>query len=77
MYVNCCTFCPYRLLLVFWREHYYQSTENQTDSTAAEIFERDKLLHSTGSMANSNHSNHNNIIIPVYGSTTNTGSINS
>ena len=71
----------YRLLLVFRREHYYQSAESQADSTAvaaAEVFEKDKLLHSTGSMANSNHSNHNsNIIRPAYGSTINTGSINS
>ena len=73
----------YRLLLVFRREHYYESTESQADSTAAaaaaEVFaEKDRLLHSTGSMTNSNHSNHNsNIIIPAYGSTINTGSINS
>ena len=62
----------YSLLLVFQRKHYYQSTESKSDATA-EVFEKDKLLHSAGSMTNSNH----NTITPVYGSITNTGSINS
>ena len=56
----CALFLDFSLLLVFKRKNYYLAIENQTVNEGD--LENDKLLHSTGSLAKSNH-------IPEYGST--------